>query len=152
MESSVKILFEFYSSALENWTAETMWAEAIDIKKGYYKIDNIPFYAPFACGDLIFAEFDENHAMLTYRETIKYSGNSTIQIILMGSKAKIDELRNVFETLKCETEQLNDAYFVINVPKTINYTPIKLKIRELEQQGMIGFAESCLDDRHSSKL
>jgi hypothetical protein len=66
----VKILFSFYSNVLEENTIETIWAETFDFHKGLYKINNIPFYASFAMGDIVFAEFDEDEQMLTYRETV----------------------------------------------------------------------------------
>ncbi len=53
-----------------------MWAEIIDESSGQYKIDNIPFFAAIAPGDIVFAEFDETEQFLTYRETVEYSGNS----------------------------------------------------------------------------
>jgi len=68
-EDYVKILFRYYSDVLEEETVETMWATIVDQEKGYYKIDNIPFYgSPVASDDIVFAEFDEVEQMLTYRE------------------------------------------------------------------------------------
>jgi len=71
----VKILFRFYSTVLEEWTVETMWAQIIDSDRGLYKIDNIPFYASITSGDIVFAEYDNDEKMLTYRETVEYSDN-----------------------------------------------------------------------------
>ena len=73
-DNHVKILFRFYSDVLGEWTIETMFAEIIDRSKGFFKLDNIPFYASVASGDIVFAEYDESEQMLTYRKTVKYSG------------------------------------------------------------------------------
>jgi hypothetical protein len=42
-DNHVKIVFNYHSSVLDEWTVETMWAEIIDASKGLYKFDNIPF-------------------------------------------------------------------------------------------------------------
>jgi hypothetical protein len=46
-----EILFRFYSNVLEGFMVKTQWAEAVDVKKGIYRIDNIPFYIPFIAYD-----------------------------------------------------------------------------------------------------
>lgn len=67
-ENNVKILFQFHSEIFDEEMVETMWATIIDKDKGLYKLDNIPFYAPLvASDDIVFAEFDEQQQMLTYR-------------------------------------------------------------------------------------
>jgi hypothetical protein len=48
----VKILFMFFSGVLDEWTVETLWAQTVNAEKNYYKIDNIPFYAAIASGDM----------------------------------------------------------------------------------------------------
>ena len=59
-EDLVKILFRFYSNVLEQETVETMWATVVDKDKGFYRLDNIPFYGPIvASDDIVFAEYDE---------------------------------------------------------------------------------------------
>lgn len=92
----VKVLFKFYNDALEEWTVETMWTEIVDLDKGYFRIENIPFYASFACDDIIFAEYDDDEEMLTYRELIKASDNSTIQIVLANKSTKTNNIRGNF--------------------------------------------------------
>ncbi len=42
-ETHKKILFKYYSDYLEDTVAETMWAQIIDLEKGLFKLDNIPF-------------------------------------------------------------------------------------------------------------
>jgi hypothetical protein len=147
-EKSVKILFRFYSNVLDEWTVETLWAEVVDEEKGLYKLDNIPFYAAVACNDIVFAEFDEAEQQLTYRETVEYSGNSTIQAIVMDEETDINEIRDMFNTLSVESEKLGDKYFVINVPADIDYKPIKEKLKELQKKEILDYAEPCLSENH----
>lgn len=145
---SLKVLFKFYSNALDEWTAETMWAEIVDLDKGHFKIDNIPFYASFACDDIIFAEYDENETMLIYKELVKASDNSTIQVIMIDKSVGTNNVREIFNLLGCESEKFSDDYFVINVPGEINYSLVKAKLSAVKSDNIIDFAESCLSEKH----
>jgi hypothetical protein len=148
----VKVLFAFHSDALEEWTIETMWCETIDLEKGHYKIENIPFYAPFAYNDLVFAEYDEDEGMLTYRETIAYSGHSTIQVVLMDSVNSTNEIITMLETLGVKIEKFKDGYFVIDIPPSLNYKPINNELKNLAEKEIIDYAESRLDDKHQFQI
>lgn len=151
-DKMVKVLFGFHSNALEEWTVETMWCKTVDQKAGYYKIDNIPFYAPFAYNDLIFAEFDEAENMLKYRETVAFSGYSTIQVVLKNTTSSTDEIIIMLENLGAETEKFKDGYFVISIPPNLNYRPINNELKKLVEREIIDYAESCIDDKHSAQL
>ncbi len=148
-EDSVKILFQFHSDIFEEEMVETMWATTFDRNKGLYKIDNIPFYAPLiASDDIVFAEFDEQQQMLTYRKTVEFSGNSTIQVVLIDKSRDINSIRKIFEELGCVSEKVNDGYFSMGIPALLDYKNIKQKLDDLEQNEIIGYAESCLADQH----
>lgn len=148
-DNHVKILFRFYSDMLEEETVETMWATIVDKEKGLFKIDNIPFYAPdVASDDVVFAEYDEDEKMITFRECVEYSGNSTIQVVLMDNSRELNTIRQIFIDLGCLTERFIDYYFSMEIPANIKYTPIKTKLNELEQQEIIAYAEPCLADGH----
>ncbi len=144
-----KILFRFYSDALEEETVETMWATIVDKDRGLYKLDNIPFYTPLvASDDIVFAEFDEQEQMLTYRNTVEYSGNSTVQVILMDKSKKINKIRDLFKELGCVSEKVSEVYFSMEIPAAIDYKKIKEKLDELEAKGTIEYAEPCLAEGH----
>lgn len=148
-DNYVKILFRFHSDVLDEETVETMWATVVDKDKGLYKLDSIPFYAPLvASDDIVFAEFDEQEQMLTYRKTVKYSGNSTVQVVLMDKSKDINQIRDTFKELGCVSEKANEGYFSMEIPSTIDYKNIKKKLDELENQETIGYAEPCLADGH----
>ena len=105
-DNYVKILFLFYSNVLDEETVETMWATIVDKDNGLYKLDSIPFYAPnVASDDIVFAEFDKQEQMLTYRKTVEYSGNSTIQVVLMNKTEDINSIRDLFKKLGCVSEK-----------------------------------------------
>ena len=147
-EDSVKIVFNFHSDLLDAWTVETVWAEAVNLEKGLYKIDNIPFYASIAVGDIVFAQDDDLEKRLTYQETIEYSGNSTIQVVVLEPNFDTNDIRDIFNDLNCDSEKFNDGYFVINVPAEIDYIPIKDKLENLQAEGIIDYAEPCLSNNH----
>jgi hypothetical protein len=145
----VKILFRFYSDVLEVDMVETMWATVIDEKKGIYKLDNIPFYVPSAASDdIVFAEFDANEKMLTYRETLEHSGNSTIQVILIDKTNDINQIRVSFEVMGCVSEKMDEGYFSMEIPAAVNYTEIKKSLDALEAKEIITYAEPCLAEGH----
>ncbi len=148
-DNNVKILFQFHSNIFDEEMVETMWATVVDKKKGLYKLDNIPFYAPLvASDDIVFAEFDEQQQMLTYRKTVKFSGNSTIQVVLMDQSKDIDSIRRIFEELGCVSEKVNERYFSMGIPALVDYKFIKQKLDDLGQNEIIGYAEPCLADQH----
>ena len=148
-DNYVKILFRFHSDVLDEETVETMWATIVDKDKGLYKLDSIPFYAPLvASEDIVVAEFDDYEQMLTYCKTVEYSGNSTIQIILMDKTKDINQIRDTFKEFGCVSEKVNEGYFSMEVPSTVDYKNIKEKLDELEMQETIGYAEPCLADGH----
>jgi hypothetical protein len=98
--------------------------------------------------DIIAAEYDDSESMLMYRKTIKYSGNSTIHIILLNELNAVDDVREIFEDMNCPTEKCNDKYFAIEVPAAIDYLYIKKKLDELAKEEILDYAESCLSEKH----
>lgn len=151
-DSSEKILVRYYSDVLEEIVVETLWTEIIDVNKGLYKIDNIPFYGPdFSSGDIVFAEYDEDEERITYRRVIEHSGNSTIQIIILDENIDVMELRAEFENLGCESEGIGNKYFVIEVPHNKNYSEIFKKLNEFEIEEKISFGEPNISQKHLSE-
>lgn len=145
----VKVLFQFHSDVLEEDTNETMWAEVVDADKGVYKLDSIPFYAPdIASGDLFLAEFDPDQGMLKFKETIAYSGNSTVQVIIYDQATETNAIRDVFIALGCTTEKLKEGYFVIDIPAALNYERVRAKLKELHAAEVLAYAESRLAENH----
>jgi len=149
----IKILFRFYSNLLEEVVVETMWAIVVDKEKGQYRLDSIPFYAEsLASGDLVFAEYDDGEKMLTYRETLEYSGNTTIQVIVMDEQQDVEEIRKIFNNMACETEKFKGSFFSMEVSAEIDYKPIRLKLQDMMENGILEYAESCLSDLHSEQI
>lgn len=148
--SYVKILFRFFSNVLDKWTTETMWATVSDSKKGLFKLDNVPFYAQsIACGDIVFAEYDNDEQFLTFRNLATPSGNSTVQVVLLDDLRETNEIRSLFDSLGCSSEQGKERYFVLDVPAKIFYQSVRSLLLDLSGKGIIHYAESCLSDKHN---
>jgi hypothetical protein len=145
-DNYVKILFRFFSNILDEWTIETMWAQIVDKDKGLYKIDSIPFYAPVASGDIIFAEYDNAEQRLIYRETVEPSGSSTIQVVIVDKAILTNNIRDIFTAFGCSSEKFREGYFVLEVPADKDYKPIKQKLSELESKGVLDYAEPVLSN------
>ena len=152
-DNHVKILFRYHSPVLDEWMVETMWAQIVDAENGLYKLDSIPFYGPLvASDDIVFAEYDEDEERLTYRRTVEYSGNSIITVVIMDEDYDINNIRDTFKDLDCLSERVNNAYFSMEVLARNNYLPIKQKLTELSDKGIIGYAEPCLSDNHREQI
>jgi hypothetical protein len=149
MSEQVKILFRFHSDIFDKQMAETVWADRVDQEKGYYKIDNIPFYIPLvASEDIVFAEFDENEQMLTYRKTVEYSGRTVVQVVIMEKTTETNIIRNKFFKLGCESEKVNEGYFSMEIPENLDYRSIKNELDRMENAEIIGYAEPIISEKH----
>jgi hypothetical protein len=152
-ETHKKILFKYYSDFLEDQVTETMWAEIIDLEKGYFKLDNIPFFGPLiATGDVFIAEFDENEQRFVYKETIETSGNSIVQVVILEKEFDREIIRTKLSEINCESEGMNDTLFAAEIPLKVDYSEAQSILNEYAELGVIDFAEPCLSDKHRADL
>ncbi len=135
----VKVKFVYYDLE-DNLAVESVWA----IKEGdYYRIKNIPFFAPnIAYDDLISVEDDEGE--LFYDDTIEESGNSTVQIIIYDEN-NVKVVTEELEKLGCEWEGSHlKTYISVNIPKEIEYNPIKIYLQYGRENQIFDYQEACL--------
>jgi hypothetical protein len=152
-ETHKKILFRYYSDLLEDTVVETMWAEIIDLEKGYFKLDNIPFFGPLiATDDIFLAEYDEKEEKLTYRETIETSGNSIVQVIIIEKGFDKEIIREKLKEINCESEGMNETLFAVEVTKAVDYSFVKSVLDEYAELSVIDYGEPCLSDKHRADL
>jgi hypothetical protein len=148
-----KITFRYYSNILGEEVVETMWCEIVDESKGIYKLNNIPFYGPLiASDDIIYAEYDETEDALVFREVVENYGNSVVQVVILKENFNKEILRKEVFDLGCESEGVNDNFFVIEIPEKINYSSIKRILYEYENNKIIEYAEPCLSVKHQDDL
>lgn len=152
-ETHIKILFKYYSDLLEENVSETMWAEIIDLEKGHFKLDNIPFFGPLiATDDIFYAEFDENEEALVYRKTIESFGNSILQVVILEKGFDKEIIREELKSIHCASESLNETLFAVEVLKNVDYSIVKSLLSQYELQEIIEFAEPCLSEKHRADL
>jgi len=152
-ETHKKILFRYYSDLLEDTVVETMWAEIIDLEKGYFKLDNIPFFGPLiATDDIFFAEYDEKEERLVYRKTIESFGNSIVQVVILEKGFDNEIIKEKLKSVNCITESLNETLVAVEVTKDVDYSIVKKLLSEYELQEIIEFAEPCLSEKHRADL
>lgn len=152
-ETHKKILFRYYSDLLEDTVVETMWAEIIDLEKGIFKLDNIPFFGPLiATDDIFYAEFDEDQETLIYRKTIESFGNSILQVVILEKGFDKEIIREELKSINCASEGLNETLFAAEVLKDTDYSIVKNLLSQYELQEIIEFAEPCLSEKHRTDL
>ncbi|MBF4464478.1 DUF4265 domain-containing protein [Flavobacterium sp. LC2016-12] len=152
-ETHKKILFRYYSDLLEDTVVETMWGEIIDLEKGYFKLDNIPFFGPLiATDDIFFAEFDEDEQTLVYRETIEISGNSIVQVVILEKGFDKEIIREKLKEVNCESEGMNETLFAVEITREVDYFVVKSILNEYVELSVIDFAEPCLSEKHRADL
>lgn len=152
-ETHKKILFKYYSDYLEETVSETMWAEIVNLEKGLFKLDNIPFFGPLiATDDLFYAEFDEDEKRLVYKETIENSGNSIVQVIILEKGFDKEIIREKLKAINCLSEGLNDNFISVEVVRDVDYSILRSVLNEYEAQKIIQYAEPCLSDKHRTDL
>ncbi|UPZ14542.1 DUF4265 domain-containing protein [Flavobacterium humidisoli] len=152
-ETHKKILFKYYSDYLDEVVSETMWAEIVDLEKGLFKLDNIPFFGPLiATDDIFYAEYDETEERFMHRKTIQNSGNSIIQVAVLEKGFDKEIIREKLKALNCLSEGLNETFFAAEITKDIDYSLVRSLLSEYESQDIIEFAEPCLSEKHRADL
>ncbi|KAF2080901.1 MULTISPECIES: DUF4265 domain-containing protein [Flavobacterium] len=152
-ETHKKILFKYYSDYLDEVVSETMWAEIIDLEKGLFKLDNIPFFGPLiATDDIFYAEYDETEERFMHRKTIQNSGNSIIQVAVLEKGFDKEIIREKLKALNCLSEGLNETFFAAEIAKDIDYSLVRSLLNEYESKEIIEFAEPCLSEKHRADL
>ncbi|MDP5198853.1 DUF4265 domain-containing protein [Flavobacterium sp. DG2-3] len=152
-ETHKKILFKYYSDYLDEVVSETMWAEIIDLEKGLFKLDNIPFFGPLiATDDIFYAEYDEKEERFMHRKTIQNSGNSIVQIAILEKGFDKEIIRDKLKAINCLSEGLNETFFAAEIAKDVDYSLVRSLLNEYESQEIIEFAEPCLSEKHRADL
>lgn len=144
-----KIIFRFYSELFEQDIEESLWAFELDKENRLYQIDSIPLYVPLiASNDIVFADYNTNSKELVYKKTVSHSGHSTIQVVLADETKPLKEIREIFSNLRCVSEEVNDTFFVMDIPDDVDYKIVKAELDRLEGEEIIEYAEPSLSDQH----
>lgn len=95
---------------------ESIWAETLDVTKGLYRVDNIPFFAyGVSLGDTVHAKRVEGE--LRFRKVVEKSGNSTLRVFCRDA-SKIPALQKLLIARGGRVERSHlKKLFAVNVPK-----------------------------------
>lgn len=146
MKQYVKILFPH--DAFGHNSYESMWAY---IDNGRYKIDNIPFYVKnFSWGDIVTVQ--EIEGELYIHQLVEESGHSTVSVLL-PTAMMVDKVRAWFKRMGCDTELSNMKNLIaVDIPASIDYTPIKHKLEEGQQLEQWEYQEACISHKHRALM
>ncbi|WP_162428102.1 DUF4265 domain-containing protein [Pontibacter pudoricolor] len=144
-----QIIVKSYSDMFEQEIEEPLWAFVLDKENRLYQIDSIPFYTSLiSSNDIVFADIDPETKQLVYQKTVSYSGHSTIQVVLNDETIAMDTIREIFSQMRCVSEQVNDDFFVLDIPEDVDYRLVKAELDNLETAEKIEYAEPSLSDVH----
>jgi hypothetical protein len=137
--SKYKVLFTFKNDE-SAFAIESLWAMK---EHEYYRIDNIPFMVSnIALYDLVSVEEDEG--ALYFEALIEASGHSVIQLVIFDEESVISVAKQL-ETFGCHWEGSHVKKLIsIDIPKDVDYKPIKAFLRQGEVSGIWTFKEACL--------
>jgi hypothetical protein len=145
MNDSKKVFFvqEIQEGEYET---ESIWC---NIDGDNFIIDNIPFIAKrISLGDTIKAEFDEDENRYYFDDFVSTSGNTTVRIFFYNDDL-IKSTREWLNNSGCESEVLPARSIVaVNIPKDVNFTPIRAFLEEGEQKDQWVYEESCLEHQY----
>ena len=85
---------------------------------------------------------------LVYRKVVEYSGNSTVQVVILEDGFDIESLREEFNELGFSSEKVGSSYFVLEIPFDKNYNIIYTKLLAHQDKGLLEFAEPVLSEKH----
>lgn len=141
MSDYKKVLF-VQSMGEDEYEIESLWCTQ---DGDNYVIDNIPFVAKnISSGDVIKVEYVEEENAYYFEEIVEPSGNSTIRV-LVDDVELITSIRESLSSLGCESEAfLSRKLIAVNVPKDIDYRPIRTFLDKGEQDNKWEYQESCL--------
>lgn len=140
---SIKVAF-VQKIGEDEYETETMWCDIVD--NNNYMIENIPIIAKnVSLGDIIEVEYDTDEERYYFESLVSASGNSTVRIFVYRDE-DIEPAKKWLEENKCESEILRQRNIIaVNIPKHINYSPIKKYLDDGEAKEVWTYEESCLE-------
>lgn len=136
----VKILFEHQNTPEGGYGIESAWAIP---EEGFYKLDNILFYAPeYSLGDVVSVE-DRNQELFV-TGLIKESGHSTVRVIFYDA-GEVSKAREIMKELGCDSEISNiPTLIAVDIPPNVSYKLVKQFLEEGRAMSKWGYEEACI--------
>jgi hypothetical protein len=146
MKEEAKKVFFVQKIGEDQYETESIWC-AVDGDN--FIVDNIPFIAKrISLGDVIKAEFDDDENIYYFEDFVASSGNTTVRIFSYKSEL-MDSIRDKLSNMGCESEVLSARNIIaVNIPKEVNYSPIRAFLENGEQREDWTYEESCLEHEY----
>lgn len=142
-----KVKVGFVQKVADNqFETETLWCK----KYGQnFQVDNIPFIAKrISLGDIVKAEYDDDDELFYFEDFVESSGNTTVRIFFYKDEL-IDSTREWLIHRKCNSEVLQARSIVsVNIPKEVDYFPVRAFLEKGEKEGNWVYEESCLEHQY----
>lgn len=130
-------------------TSENLWA--IDIGRGRYQIDNIPFFVMgVSCFDVISAAKDAD-GLFCCGGLLEEKGHSTIRVIQLDNagaesiETRSKELRSALEARGCSTEQSHIPRLIsVDVPPEVDFQSIRSFLQKGSEDGLWDYEEAAI--------
>lgn len=136
-----------YLDANGDVAKESIWVVPFE---NFFKVDNIPFFAPnLALNDIISVE--EENGVLHFEDLIAPSGHSTIQIALL----KVNErslIINDLEGYNCAWEGFQERIIALDIPPSCEYKKVKAYLCNQENKKVLDYKEAALSDKHKQEV
>ncbi len=65
----------------------------------------------------------------------------------MDKSVVTNDIRDIFSSMDCKSEKFKEGYFVIEILAEKDFKPIKQKLTELQNKGIIDYAEPVISDK-----
>ena len=127
---------------------ESLWC----LKDGdHYIIDNIPFIAKnISLGDTIKVEYDTDEKAYYFEDLVAVSGNTTVRLFFESDELIADTRKALLE-YGCESEAFLARNIVaVNIPKDVDYLPVKAFLDKGEHDNKWEYEESCLEHAYQN--
>jgi hypothetical protein len=137
-ENLIKVHVTFENAAAKGVQGESLWARRISHDTA--KIDNVPFFANMALGDLV--RFDPNDPCNEIVEILEHVARTRMVAYLAPEEARTTpyeqikerygELRAKFQEYDIRTEGMQPGLMVISVPNDINDAQLRVLTDQMD--------------------
>lgn len=69
-------------------------------------------------------------------------------MVILDNSVVTNDIRDIFNAMNCQSEKFKEGYFVIEILADKEYGPVKRKLIELQDKGIIDYAEPVLSEKH----
>ena len=120
---------------------ESLWA--IETEKGFYRIDNIPFFVRgISPGDIVSVK--KKNGELLFKEVTTFSAHSVLRVIVFDEN-RIEGLENSMVSMGCDFEGSHiEGLIAFNIPPHVDFDKVTSYLKKGEDEGSWEYEEASL--------